>query len=60
MAQKVSFIEYDGHLILTENEKAHLLNTEPQAEKWLRPYIGGEELINGGQRYCLWLKGCDL
>ena len=46
-----------GHLILTETEKAELLKTEPAAAKWLRTYIGGEELINGGQRYCLWLKG---
>ncbi len=46
-----------GHLILTDDEKIQFLNTEPQAEKWLRPYIGGEELINGKQRWCLWLKG---
>lgn len=46
-----------GHLILTETQKIELLAVEPQAEKWLRSYIGGEELINGGQRWCLWLKG---
>lgn len=46
-----------GHLIFTEAEKTELLATEPQAEKWLRIYIGGEELINGGRRWCLWLKG---
>lgn len=46
-----------GHLILTEAEKTELLAVEPQAEKWLRPYIGGEELINGSIRWCLWLKG---
>jgi hypothetical protein len=46
-----------GHLILTEAEKTGLLAVEPQAEKWLRPYIGGEELINGSIRWCLWLKG---
>lgn len=45
-----------GHLILTEVEKNELIANEPQAEKWLRPYIGGEELINGSMRYCLWLK----
>ncbi len=45
-----------GHLILTENEKIELLDKEPQAERWVRPYIGGEELINGSIRYCLWLK----
>jgi hypothetical protein len=46
-----------GHLILTAQERQELLEREPAAEKWLRPYIGGEELINGGQRWCLWLKG---
>ncbi|MBT9538577.1 DNA methyltransferase [Thiobacillus sp.] len=46
-----------GHLILTESEKAELLAIEPAAEKWLRVYIGGEELINGNPRWCLWLKG---
>lgn len=46
-----------GHLILTESEKNGLLAAEPTAEKWLRLFIGGEELINGGRRWCLWLKG---
>lgn len=46
-----------GHLILTEAKKAELLAIEPAAEKWLRVYIGGEELINGNPRWCLWLKG---
>ncbi|MEW6118643.1 MAG: DNA methyltransferase [Pseudomonadota bacterium] len=46
-----------GHLILTEEEKAELLSAEPAAEKWLRVYMGGDELINGHHRWCLWLKG---
>jgi hypothetical protein len=46
-----------GNLILTEAEKKELVTAEPQAKKWLRMYIGGEELINGGRRWCLWLKG---
>ncbi len=46
-----------GHLILTEEEKAELLGAEPAAVKWLRVYIGGDELINGHHRWCLWLKG---
>jgi hypothetical protein len=48
-----------GHLILTDDQKAELLAKEPKAEKWLKKYIGGEELINGGQRWCLWLKGIE-
>ena len=46
-----------GHLLFTESEKTDLLLAEPEAEKWLRPFVGGEELINGGRRWCLWLKG---
>jgi len=46
-----------GNLILTENEKQALVVAEPAAERWLRPYIGSEEFINGGARWCLWLKG---
>lgn len=45
-----------GHLILTEAERAELLAAEPGAHKWLRRYVGGDELINGGWRWCLWLK----
>ncbi|MDX9751575.1 MAG: class I SAM-dependent DNA methyltransferase [Flavobacteriales bacterium] len=46
-----------GHLILSPEEKAALVNAEPNARRWLRRIIGGEELINGTQRWCLWLVG---
>lgn len=29
---------------------------EPGLNKWLHPYIGAEEFINGKERWCLWLK----
>lgn len=45
-----------GHLILTESEKTELLNREPEAEAWLRPFVGGDELIRSTHRWCLWLK----
>lgn len=45
-----------GNLILKDSEREALLATEPNAEKWLRPFIGGDELINGNARWCLWLK----
>ncbi|CDW95888.1 Methylase [Thiomonas arsenitoxydans] len=46
-----------GHLILTDQQKAELLAIEPRAEQWLRPYVGGEDFLNGTWRWCLWLKG---
>ncbi|MCA3281458.1 MAG: class I SAM-dependent DNA methyltransferase [Roseomonas sp.] len=49
-----------GHLVLNEAEKDTLLQQEPGAEAFLRQYLGGEELINGNHRWCLWLKDADL
>jgi len=46
-----------GGLILSGEEKELLLSQDPEAGKWLRSFVGGEELINGGDRWCLWLKG---
>jgi hypothetical protein len=45
-----------GHLILDDAARAELLATAPEANPWLRRYGGGDELINGGWRWCLWLK----
>ena len=45
-----------SNLILEETDKAELLLADPNAEKWLRPYVGGAELISGDWRWCLWLK----
>lgn len=44
-----------GFLVLSPEDKADLLKTEPQAAKWVRRFIGGEEFINNIERYCLWL-----
>lgn len=45
-----------GHLLLNDADKQALLAAEPNAEKWLRPFLGAEEFINGIARWCLWLK----
>ena len=44
-----------GHLILSVEERDQLIAEEPGAAKWIRPYTGAEEFLNGGRRYCLWL-----
>lgn len=46
----------NGHLILSEEEKDKLLKENPNNEKFIRRYIGGEEIINNKVRYCIWLK----
>lgn len=45
-----------SNLILDKANRDELLAREPQAKKWLRPYVGGDELISGDWRWCLWLK----
>ena len=48
-----------GNLILTASERDELLLSEPLAERYIKPDIGSEELINGNGRYCLWLEDAD-
>jgi len=49
-------IDY-GALILSEEEMKALIKSEPTSKKFVRRYIGGEELLNNTVRYCLWLSG---
>ncbi|WP_430013962.1 class I SAM-dependent DNA methyltransferase [Microcystis ichthyoblabe FBCC-A1114] len=44
-----------GNFIFTEPEKEEFFKLEPKAEKWIKPYTGAQEFINGYSRYCLWL-----
>ncbi|MFN0203153.1 MAG: class I SAM-dependent DNA methyltransferase [Bacteroidia bacterium] len=44
-----------GNFIFTKEEKDAFLLKEPNAAKWIRPYTGAQEFINGYTRYCLWL-----
>lgn len=46
-----------GNLLFTDNEKEELLNLEPSAERWIRKFVMGDELINNINRWCLWLIG---
>ena len=48
-----------GNLILSQEEKDNLLLEAPQAEQYIRPFLGAEEYINNKKRYCLWLAGAN-
>ena len=48
-----------GYLILTEVEKNDLLQKEPQAEQFIRPYMMGKDFIDRKPRFCLWLVNAD-
>ena len=44
-----------GHYLFTEEERQAFLFLEPAARRFFRPWIGAEEFLNGGRRWCLWL-----
>lgn len=46
----------DGHLILEEADYKAILKEYPASSTWIRPYVGGDELLNGSKRWCLWLE----
>ena len=48
-----------SNLILDSDDRDGLLAADPNCEKWLKPYVGGEEMISGQWRWCLWLKDAD-
>ena len=51
--------ERQSNLILDEKDRKDLLARDPKAKKWLRPFVGGDELISGKKRWCLWLKAAN-
>ena len=44
-----------GYFLMTEDEKISIINQEPSAEKFIKPFISAHEFLNGKLRYCLWL-----
>ncbi|WP_372014344.1 class I SAM-dependent DNA methyltransferase [Tistrella mobilis] len=45
-----------GHLFLTQSEFLMLKRRETGSIKYLRPFLGSDELINGLSRYCIWIN----
>jgi hypothetical protein len=44
-----------GHLLLSHAEREELLNDYPEAHRFVRQYIGADELLKGAKRFCLWV-----
>jgi type I restriction-modification system DNA methylase subunit len=42
-----------GYFIFSESERTAFLKSEPNAEKFVRPFLGAEEYINGKRRFVL-------
>lgn len=44
-----------GYLILSDEEKRHLLEESPEAKKWVRKFVSADDFLNDLSRWCLWL-----
>lgn len=49
-----------GNLLLTDEEKEELTQSEPLSEKYIKKLLGSVEFLNSKNRWCLWLKDLDL
>ncbi len=45
-----------GNFILTREERDEFIREEPGSARFIRPYVGADEFLEGKVRYCLWLK----
>lgn len=48
-----------GNLIIEKDEYDNFLKQEPNAQKYIRQYVGAVEFLHNDKRYCLWLKGAN-
>ena len=48
-----------SNLILDSEERSRAIERDPAIRKWLKPFVGGDELISGDWRWCLWLKDAN-
>jgi len=47
-----------GYYLFSPIEKTEFLSNEPNASGYFRRWIGAKELLNGSERWCLWLRDC--
>lgn len=48
-----------GHLILTREEKMEIVRDYPEAARFIKRFVGSEDMIRGNVRYCIWAHGFE-
>ncbi|WP_305968486.1 MULTISPECIES: DNA methyltransferase [unclassified Mameliella] len=48
-----------GAFILSQDERSSILREFPELDRFIRPYVGSEEMINGKLRWCVWIEDED-
>lgn len=48
-----------GAFVLDGETRAEVLKQYPEVEKFIRPYLGSEQMIQGKPRWCIWIEDDD-
>ena len=48
-----------GNLLLSDDEKASLIDLEPKASQFIVPFIGAKEFLQNKSKWCIWLKNVE-
>jgi hypothetical protein len=49
-----------GNLMLLTAEKNRIVANNPSAARFIKRYVGSQEIINGGSRWCIWVENNEL
>jgi len=49
----------DNNLVLSDEEKKELIETNPNSSRFIKKYMGSKELIHNLSRWCLWIEDRD-
>jgi type I restriction-modification system DNA methylase subunit len=49
----------DGNLLMSNDAMIDFIKAEPQAEKFIKPFISAKEFLHNQKRWCFWLQGAD-
>jgi len=49
-----------GHLLMTRPERDELLEQHPDAQSFVRRFVGSNDFLKGFERFCLWIEDTDI
>jgi hypothetical protein len=49
-----------GQLTISNDERRQIIEREPKAERFIKRYMGSQEIINGGIRWCIWVDDSEV
>lgn len=49
-----------GNLILTKEERDIFIQDNPKSIKYIKPYLGGADFLDGVTRYCIWIEDDEI